>query len=216
VLRPFLRAWWEGKGCPSWGPVFPVARGQRTGEARGKSSYALRVRRAFLKAGATRHELHHDTPTSRKLNFHSTGRRAFSTALAKSGVNEQTAMALTHHADSRVHNRYVGELAREVPASALPSLGSATPAGWATAVSKRSKRSPVTMERDTGFEPATSSLGSSQASLQSGAVITLAPWSWVERALRVPPCFGVSLREKSPAGSYTGDSLVHPGEMVWS
>ena len=160
VLRPFLRAWWEGHGCPTSGPVFPVARGLRRGEARGKSAYALRVRRAFWKAGARRHELHNDTPHGRRLNFHSTGRRAFATALATSGVNEQTSMALTHHADSRVHKRYQMAQIRDVPLSVLPSLGTTTAEGWVTAVTKRSKRSPVSLERDTRFELATSSLGS--------------------------------------------------------
>ena len=159
-LRPFLRAWWEGNGGPATGPVFPVARGPRRGEARGKTSYATRVRRAFWKAGQRRHELHSDTTHSRKLNFHSIGRRAFATALAASGVNEQTAMALTHHADSRVHKRYQLAQIRDVPASAVPSLGAATAAGWVTAVSKRMRRGELSTERDTRFELATSSLGS--------------------------------------------------------
>jgi integrase len=160
TLRPFLRAWWEGNGAPASGPVFPVARGLRRGEARGKTSYAARVRRAFWNAGQRRPELHEDTPHSRPLNFHTMGRRAFVSALAASGANEQTAMALAHHADSRVHKRYqLGQIV-DVPVAALPALGTATPAGWVTAVSKRSRRSELSVERDTRFELATSSLGS--------------------------------------------------------
>jgi hypothetical protein len=153
ALRPFLRAWWEGHGCPTSGPVFPVARGLRRGQVRGKSNFATRVRRAFWKAGARRPELHEDTPYSRKLNFHSTGRRAFASALARVGVNEQTAMALTHHSDSRTHKRYQLQQIREVPAAALPALGTTTAEGWVTAVTKRSRRSGLSVERDTGFEP---------------------------------------------------------------
>jgi integrase len=140
ALRPFLRAWWEGHGCPSAGPVFPVARGRRRGEARGKSAYAARVRRAFWNAGIRRTELHEDTATSRRLNFHSTGRRAFASALARSGINEQTAMTLTHHADSRTHRRYVQQQIREVPAAALPALGAITADGWASTIAKRTGR----------------------------------------------------------------------------
>ena len=125
TLRPFLRAWWEGKGSPVDGPVFPVACGPRRGEARGTTSYAKRVRRAFWQAGQRRHELHEETPHSRPLNFHTMGRRAFVSAVVSSGANEQTSMALAHHADSRVHKRYQlaqivdAPLAGESPSKAL-------------------------------------------------------------------------------------------------
>jgi len=36
-------------------------------------------------------------------------RRAFATSLAEAGVNEQRAMLLTSHSDSKVHARYVQE-----------------------------------------------------------------------------------------------------------
>ena len=47
VLRPFLRGWWERAGKPTAGPVFPVRRGKRAGQARtGRGvSFAHRLRR---------------------------------------------------------------------------------------------------------------------------------------------------------------------------
>jgi site-specific recombinase XerC len=122
VLSVFVREWWKARGEPTSGPVFPVVRGDRKGEARGRSTYAQRVRRAFLRAGVDRRELHEDTEHSRKLNFHSM-RRAFVSSLAEVGTNEQTAMALAHHADSRIHKRYQMGLIRDLPAgAALPGL----------------------------------------------------------------------------------------------
>ena len=92
-------------------------------------------------------------------SFATTG-RAFVSALASSGVNEQTAMALANHKDTRIHRRYrLGQIV-DVPVAALPELGTATPEGWVTAVANRSRRSELSMERDTRFELATSSLGS--------------------------------------------------------
>lgn len=225
ALRPFLRAWWEGHGCPSSGPVFPVGRGLRRGEARGKSAYAGRVRRAFWKAGARRHELHEDTPHSRKLNFHSTGRRAFASALARVGVNEQTAMALTHHADSRTHKRYQLAQIREVPLAALPQLGATTAAGWASSVAKRSKRTgtavpnrglrgDLSVERETGFEPATSSLGSVPATAESRVMLRDATAEGPRCEVTLARCSAVSPPEKAPASAYSGDAIIHAGEFM--
>ena len=200
VLRAFLEGWWRGHGCPVSGPVFPVSRGERRGEARGKSTYAARVRRAFLNAGARRKELHEDTPYSRRLNFHSM-RRAFVSALAASGANEQTSMALAHHADSRVHKRYQLGQIREVPAGALPHVEASAALGWATAVSKLSGRGELSVERDTRFELATSSLGSSMLSKEDERLRGLASFSWVPDALRVSPCFRTRIAELSPPGA---------------
>lgn len=124
MLRPFLRAWWAKHECPTSGPVFPVTRGKRKGQARGKQSFAGRLRKAlrvaFEWAGLPiRRELFEDTAHSRKTDFH-TRRREYVSALATSGANEQTAMALAHHADSKVHRRYQIAQIRSAPLAALP------------------------------------------------------------------------------------------------
>ncbi len=215
AVRPFLRLWWERHGSPTSGPVFPVRRGKRAGEAKKKSnmSYADRLRRELLKAGITRHELHHATATTKPVDFHST-RRAYSSALARGGVNSQTSMLLSGHSDPKVHQGYVNSLVgRALPEAAmllLPSVdvvpaervqkpvrkpplaaGSKRRARHSGAdvdqpspgrtdvltppegVSAQFVREPlfaaslappdsstVSLERDTGFEPATPSLGS--------------------------------------------------------
>jgi hypothetical protein len=165
ILRPFLSGWWLACGCPAAGPVFPVSRGRRKGEARGKSNLAGRFRRALLRAGVTRHEVHNDTAYSRKTDFH-TLRRAYVSALAKVGANEATSMALAHHHDSRVHQRYQLEQIQSVPRAALPQIAGYTsppePQKQPPVANARSVSGDSVMitERDTGFEPATSSLGS--------------------------------------------------------
>ena len=130
---------------------------------RANMSYADRLRRELTKAGITRHELHHETDTTLPVDFHST-RRAYATALARADVNEQKAMVLTGHTDPKVHRRYYESLVAEPPAGALPPLNPV----WTNSGSvrrsrrKRDRSNPATFsERDTGFEPATPSLGSS-------------------------------------------------------
>ena len=125
VLQPFLRLWWQSQGCPSSGAVFPITRGLHKGQARGKTSHAKRFRTALTAAGVTRLELHTDTAWSRKTDFH-TRRREFVSGLAKSGTNEQTSMALAHHADSKVHRKYQTEQIVAIPVLALPSINEAT------------------------------------------------------------------------------------------
>ena len=124
-MRPMLRGWHELHGCPVDGPVFPVTKGKRSGEHRVErgTSYAARLRRELLRMGIKRHAIHHDTPKSRRADFHSF-RRAFSTALAENGVNEQRAMQLTAHADSKTHARYVQKTAamQVIPDAAVPML----------------------------------------------------------------------------------------------
>jgi len=126
VLQPFIRAWWERQGCSRVGPVFPARRGKRKGgfkQARG-ASFAGRLRRGLLKAGITRHELHNDTPTTLRCDFHSF-RRAFASALAGAEVSAQHAMKLTGHSDAKVHSRYVMDTPamRVIPLRALPTVG---------------------------------------------------------------------------------------------
>jgi integrase len=122
-VRAFLQVWWEGQGCPTAGPVFPVRRGPRAGQSKKGSnmSYAKRLRRELLKARIDRHELHHETPFTLPVDFHST-RRAYGTALARADVNEQKATALTGHSDGKTHRRYLETLIVEVPRAALPEL----------------------------------------------------------------------------------------------
>ena len=107
-MRPILRAWHELHGCPMEGPVFPVTKGDRKGEQRSErgTSYANRLRRELLRMGIKRQAIHKDTPTSKRVDFHSF-RRAFASSLAEAGVNEQRAMILTAHADSKTHALYV-------------------------------------------------------------------------------------------------------------
>jgi len=165
VVRAFLKAWWERWQCPTSGPVFPSRRGERAGLAKqGSNSYADRLRRELLRAGVNRHELHHDTETTRKVDFHST-RRAFCTASVKSGASDRETMKLGGWSSPALITRYDEKLdVRELPAeAALPALD----ADWTKTLAKRSKVSrskihdPASFsERDTGLEPVTSSLGS--------------------------------------------------------
>jgi site-specific recombinase XerD len=124
-MRPILSTWHALQGCPKTGPVFPVTKGDRKGQHRveGGTSYAPRLRRELLRMGIRDHAIHHDTPTSKRVDWHSF-RRAFATSLAESGVNEQRAMHLTAHSDSKVHARYVQETQamQVIPAAAIPAL----------------------------------------------------------------------------------------------
>jgi integrase len=147
VLQGPLRQWWVDQGSPTDGPVFPVTKGRRKGEARKERgvSFAKRLRRALMDAGVKRHAcdhpdvrptyknpcckallsdpLYYPTAGTLPVDFHSF-RRAFSTGLAEAGVNAQQAMVLAGHSDPRAHGRYIAataELSR-VPAGALPTL----------------------------------------------------------------------------------------------
>ena len=132
VLQAPLRRWWVQQERPTSGPVFPVIRGPRKGEARLERgvSFAGRLRRTLMLAGVKRHACKHPdvSPTKRKaccpelasdpvynetgwslpVDFHSF-RRAYSTGLAEAGVNAQQAMVLAGHADPRAHVRYIME-----------------------------------------------------------------------------------------------------------
>lgn len=126
-VRPFLLVWWQRQGSPVTGPVFPTRVGPNAGKPKkqGHMSYADRLRAALLKARIDRHELHHETATTMPVDFHST-RRAYASALARAGVNAQTAMVLTGHADPLVHQRYVeAATIRALPVAALPPIPTA-------------------------------------------------------------------------------------------
>ncbi len=160
-VRAFLKVWHENQGQLATGPVFPVRRGERAGKAKKRSnmSYADRLRRELLRASVSRHELHHETASTLPVDFDST-RRAYATALARVGVNEQTAMVLTGHTDPKVHMRYVASLVGELPAAALPSF-STDHAETLRRTANKNHDLAIFSERDTGLEPVTPSLGSS-------------------------------------------------------
>lgn len=149
-VRPMLRLWWEQSGRPRTGPVFPLIRGERAGEARDEvqdsHAYALRqdLRRALglevwspsggkRKSGAwvagraptaKERTLFEEGRYTLPIDFHS-WRRAWSQALARVGANVQTSAALTGHAsDLRAHGRYLQNPteAQRVPAGAVPML----------------------------------------------------------------------------------------------
>lgn len=131
VLGPFL-AWRAKAGDPVSGPVFPIRRGANLGARKtGKGiSYAKALRDALWEAriyrplpgfetakGDARKKfcaLQTDTDESRAVDFHSF-RRKFVTALANSGLNLQTSMALAGHSDPATHARYIQEGALTVP-----------------------------------------------------------------------------------------------------
>lgn len=118
--------------------MFPTRRGLRAGQAKlqTKQSYAERLRRELLTAGITRYELHHETATTLPVDFHS-ARRAYATALARVGLNEQTAMVLTGHSDPKVHQRYIEEASiRALPEAAVPTIQ----ASAAGTIKRRSRR----------------------------------------------------------------------------
>lgn len=106
ALIPWLQAWWGATGSPTRGPVFPVTEGKRVGEHRRDTSFASALRGWLLVAGVTRHELHHDTEDTRKVDFHSF-RRAYCSALADLEVNAQQAMKLAAHDQLTTHLKYV-------------------------------------------------------------------------------------------------------------
>ena len=105
----------------------------------GGTSYAQRLRRELWRMGIRDHAIHNDTPTSKRVDWHSF-RRAFATSLAEAGVNEQRAMRLAAHSDSKVHARYVQETQamQTIPDAAVPMLPASLPR-LDTAVSERSE-----------------------------------------------------------------------------
>lgn len=165
TVRPFIVAWWLASERPVAGPVFPVRRGKRAGERKGKNGYAARLRAALLVAGVDRHELHHETETTLPVDFHST-RRAYATALARANVATSIAQVLTGHSDPRVHQRYVAAATiRALPEAAVPLLpggfcakSAETPKGGRR---DKRKRPAVTRAKGVdlrGLEPRTSAL----------------------------------------------------------
>lgn len=112
-----LATWWEAAGRPAAGPVFrfPPAR----------KSFAADLRAALLAAGVDRHDLHHDTDRTRRVDFHSF-RRAWATAIGAQGLNAQTAMLATGHKQMSTHMRYQRPEVIAVPSGAVPTWGRVT------------------------------------------------------------------------------------------
>jgi len=139
-MRPVLRAWHEQHGSPPAGPVFPVTKGARKGHQRAARgvSYAARLRRELWRIGIRDHAIHFDTPTSKRVDWHSF-RRAFATSLAEAGVNEQRARLLTAH-DSSVHARYVQQTKamQVIPDAVVPTLGAFNGLAESPSVTERS------------------------------------------------------------------------------
>ncbi len=156
-VRPMLRLWWEQSGRPRSGPVFPLLRGDRAGQARqvqDSHADALRtdLRRALglerwdASAGAGQKGpvgrwVAGRAPTAKEkalfeegrytlpVDFHS-WRRAWAQALKRVGANVQTSAALSAHAsDLRAHGRYLDNPteAQVVPAGVVPMLVSGLP-----------------------------------------------------------------------------------------
>jgi hypothetical protein len=71
-------------------------------------------------------------------------------ALARAGTNEQTAMGLTGHSDSKVHQRYLDSItAKEVPDAAVPALPEFGVEHWAATVPFDSSREHANAAQDT-------------------------------------------------------------------
>lgn len=129
-----LQNWRARQGNPTRGPVFPPPprrakwRGKPSQGKRKVPSYARALRKALLEAGVDRHELHHPTATTKPVDFHSF-RRAFVTAVGKSGLNAQTSMRLTGHRTMATHMRYNQPDVLTIPEGAVPQMGPADPEG---------------------------------------------------------------------------------------
>ena len=99
---------------------------QARGQGRRAWWQAQRDRREAEEAAKALDAIQTDSPTTRRLDFHSL-RRSYNTALAAAGVNVQQAMALAGHKNPKTHMRYV-QLAQRgpltQPESALPLLPS--------------------------------------------------------------------------------------------
>lgn len=110
LVADTLRGWWESAGKPTEGLVFPSQKG----------TYADDLRQALLEAGIDRAELHESTDKTRRTDFYSF-RRAFVTAVARSGMNAQTAMRVSGHKSMTTHQRYNVPDMIHIPAGAIPT-----------------------------------------------------------------------------------------------
>lgn len=110
LVADTLKGWWESAGKPTTGLVFPCQKG----------TYADDLRQALLEAGIDRAELHESNDKTRRTDFYSF-RRAFVTAVARSGMNAQMAMRASGHKSMTTHQRYHVPDMIHIPAGALPA-----------------------------------------------------------------------------------------------
>lgn len=136
VLRPILRDWWERHGRPSEGPVFPVVKGARAGQEKGKNNAAASLRKDLRRAFGIEVselvvilkkdgrpdrkitwrrarmmtpreiELFEGSEFNKPVDFHSF-RRAYKQALAEAGLDIQKSMHLSGATDVKAHQRYL-------------------------------------------------------------------------------------------------------------
>ena len=134
-----LEVWWHAHGKPVSGPIFPVRRGPRLGERKARgNSWAKRLRRAFWVAGvhrplpgweqakteqerATLCAFQVDTPTSKRLEFHSIRRRSVS-AWRRAKADPSLSMQFHAHTDWETHMGYDVDLELEAPAETRPNF----------------------------------------------------------------------------------------------
>ena len=141
TLRPILRDWWERHGRPAEGPVFPVLRGVRAGQERGRNNAAAALRTDLMRAFGLEApqrvtivrkggkpdrkitwrrarmmtpreiELFEGTRFNKPVDFHSF-RRAYKQALAEAGIDLQQSMHLSGSSDMKAHQRYLNNTAK--------------------------------------------------------------------------------------------------------
>jgi len=154
-----LRDWWERSGQPTSGPLFPVTRGPRKGEKRKPGAcFAKRLRAAFWAAGVRRPlpgyekaqteaerralcAFQVDTATTRRLGAHDL-RRAYVTAVNRSGAPAAHSMRLAGHTSWATHQRYIGhDVVLRAPEGAVPKLFSPKSLTRAISIDIKSKES---------------------------------------------------------------------------
>lgn len=171
-----LTAWHGATGKPSDGPIFPVPGTRQRKRDRG-ISYAERFRMALFEAGATRNELHHDTDTSRRCDFHSL-RRQYATALATAGVNTMQAMALAGHRNASTHARYVAQATLlRTPSAALPTVRALSVPNQRMPRQRRSRKSRDLLASPARIELATNALGKHCSILLSYGGVASCAWA---------------------------------------
>lgn len=140
LVAKYTRLWWQAQGCPRSGPVFPVRKGPRAGERKGKgTSYCQAYRDAVWEAGIHRplpgferavgeqarralDAYQTDTDTTRALDFHGI-RAAAITALCEAGVSDLLLGPTVGHTQPKTSAGYVRRIVVGMPEAALPGGG---------------------------------------------------------------------------------------------